>query len=87
MIRRDPTLLALSDIDVQDVREVLRRRAYEHQLASSTPAAGGSASNAAAPGGSASTDMAIKEYSVRDFSARRAALGKMTREERLGLRS
>jgi len=81
MIRRDPTLIALSDNDVQDVRELLRRKAYENALASAA-AGGPAADSASVVGGSVSSDL-MREY--KDFAAKRAALAKLSKEERLGL--
>ena len=79
MIRRDPTLIALSDIDVQDVREFRARREYESQAA-----AGSTASDSAsiAAGNSVSSGL-MKEY--RDFAVKREALAKLTKDQRLGL--
>ncbi|TCD71579.1 hypothetical protein EIP91_007326 [Steccherinum ochraceum] len=82
MIRRDPTLIALSDNDVQDVRELLRRRAYENHVAASSAAGGTGA--AAAGSASVAQGSSVSSDPYRDHAAMRAAKAKLTREERLG---
>lgn len=83
MIRRDPTLIALSDNDVQDVRELLRRKAYEKQLAAGGAAAGPAADSASLAAGNSVSSDPMSEY--RYIAEKRAALTRLTREQRLGL--
>jgi hypothetical protein len=77
MIRRNPTLIAMSDLDVQDVRMHVTRA----KLAGPTPDTGPDAG-----GGSASADPAPARtgpvVAAEDAKRKRDAMG---RDERLGL--
>jgi hypothetical protein len=78
MIRRNPTLIAMSDLDVQDVRMHVARA----KLAGSSPDTGPDTG----AGGSASADIAPARtgpvVAAEDAKRKRDAMG---RDERLGL--
>jgi hypothetical protein len=77
MIRRNPTLIAMSDSDVQDVRELVRKKKEAAQAAQASHL-----SQANALGTSISTDPS--KPAVAPEEAKRKRDG-MTKEERLGL--
>lgn len=79
MIRRNPTLIAMSDLDVQDVRDHVRRKKEGAQAsaAPSQPPAG-----VASVGMSISTDPSKPVVAAEDAKRKREA---MSKEERLGL--
>ncbi|THH32274.1 hypothetical protein EUX98_g1920 [Antrodiella citrinella] len=83
MIRRDPTLIALSDNDVQDVRELLRRKAYEEALSRATAGNSAVADNTGISPSARVSAVLMKEYG--EFAAKRTAMAKLSKEERLGL--
>lgn len=72
MIRRNPTLIAMSDLDVQDVREHVRRKKEAQQQKTST-------TNPTMAGDAAGKPVVAPEDAKRKREA-------MTRDERLGLR-
>jgi hypothetical protein len=72
MIRRDPTLIPMTDNDVQDIRDMIAARQKEEALKKADAAAGATNPGASVPG------FAVQEEAKRKKDA-------MTQKERLGL--
>ena len=75
MIRRPPTTIPLTDLDVQQVRDAIKRK-KEATMPGGTPAT-------PAPAGTASTALAAPYHHVEEAKRKREA---MSKDERLGLR-
>lgn len=82
MIRRNPTLIAMSDLDVQDVREHIRAKKETTMAASILSSLSQAPVVRAGAGTSISTDPSKPVVHAEDAKRKREAL---TREQRLGL--
>jgi hypothetical protein len=83
MIRRNPTLIAMSDADVQDVRDHLQRKKEAQQKQQAQTSSSGS-SSAPNVGSSISADAAGKPLVAAEEAKRKREA--MSKDQRLGLR-